>query len=125
MASVAGWMTGAYYAQQWGFCDLTTTLFIALCDATAVGIANLANELPRCRNYFAIKSLLLSNIGLMLIVAGAAIIWEQMILSQFTHSIVIKALINGVLISAEFYIPYKLFLLPRNAFINANKQLTT
>ena len=124
MASVAGWMTGSYYAKQWGFDDLATTLFIALCDAVAVGIANLANELPRCRNFAAIKSLFFSTLGLMLIVAGAAAIWEQMSLSQFTNSIVLKALINGVLISAEFYIPYKLFLLAKNSLTTSGKHLT-
>ena len=124
MASVAGWMTGAYYAKQWGFDDLTTTLFIAVCDATAVGIANLANELPRCRNLAAIKSLLLSTLGLMLIVAGAAAIWEQMSLSAFPENIVLKALFNGILISAEFYIPYKLFLLAKNALATSSKRLT-
>ncbi len=123
MASVAGWMTGAYYAKQWGFDDLATTLFIALCDALAVGIANLANELPRCRNLLSIKTLLTSTLGLMLIVAGAATIWEQMSLSSFTNNIMLKACINGFLISVEFYIPYKLFMLVKNTIMVKNKQL--
>lgn len=59
----------------------------------------------------------------MLIVAGAAIIWEQMSLSHFTDNITLKAFLNGLFISAEFYIPYKLFLFIRKYLSGKEKAI--
>lgn len=106
MASVAGWMTGSYYAEKLGFGNALTTALVSFFDTVCVVIANTANELPKCKNGKDVKSLNWDNIRLLIPVAGAAAIWQQFGISKLPR--MLAAAFNGLAITAEFYLAYKI-----------------
>ncbi|PHQ82481.1 MAG: hypothetical protein COB66_00240 [Coxiella sp. (in: Bacteria)] len=99
--SVAGFMTGVGIADSLGYGNLTKTLMIMLFDSLAVGIINLMNELPKCHSRADFTSTLLKTVDLMMTVAGAAAIWQQISLID-TLPRTTRAAISGFAIFAEF-----------------------
>ncbi len=103
--STIGWMTGSYYAETLEFENALATTLIAACDAASVAAVNLLNGFAKGKD---VSALLWDTLNLMGTVAGAAAIWQQISVSEFTNCNVLKSLVNCGAIAAEFYIVPKI-----------------